>query len=124
MQLKQDAEFPRFSHRLLELIYPNFLAPVPAMLVAQVTPVTDANLLKGPILPRDTPLTGPASAVSKNRCEFRTGQALQLSPLSTLSADYFLNMSELGLSRQRQGAWPCRSARAPACASSCSCRPA
>jgi type VI secretion system protein ImpG len=98
VQLKQDAEFPRFSHRLLELIYPNFLAPVPSMLVAQVTPVPDANLLKGPIVARDTPLIGPASAVSKNRCEFRTGQPLQLSPLTTLSADYFLNMSELGLS--------------------------
>src|SRR5262252_4373118 len=24
IQLKQDAEFPRFSHRLLELIYPGF----------------------------------------------------------------------------------------------------
>lgn len=98
VQLKQDAEFPRFSHRLLELIYPNFLAPIPAMLVAQVTPVADANLLKGPVLPRETRLAGPASAVSGNRCEFRTGQALQLTPLTTLSAEYFLNMSELGLS--------------------------
>ena len=33
IQLKQDAEFPRFSHRLLELVYPNFLAPVPSMMV-------------------------------------------------------------------------------------------
>jgi type VI secretion system protein ImpG len=98
VQLKQDAEFPRFSHRLLELIYPNFLAPIPAMLVAQVNPVPDPNLLKGPVLPRDTPLTGPASAASKNPCEFRTGQPLQLSPLTTLSADYFLNMSELNVS--------------------------
>lgn len=98
VQLKQDAEFPRLSHRLLELVYPNFLAPIPAMLVAQVTPVPDANLLKGHVLPRDTALTGPPSAVSSNRCEFRTAQALQLTPLSTLSAEYFLNMADLGLS--------------------------
>jgi type VI secretion system protein ImpG len=98
VQLKQDAEFPRFSHRLLELIYPNFLAPVPAMLVAQITPVADANLLKGHVLARDTVLQGPPSAISPNRCEFRTGQAVQLTPLSTLSAEYFLNMSDLGLS--------------------------
>ena len=97
VQLKQDAEFPRFSHRLLELIYPNFLAPVPAMLVAQVVPVSDANLLKGPVLPRDTPLIGPPSTISKHQCEFRSGQPLQLTPLSTASADYFLNMSELGI---------------------------
>ena len=98
VQLKQDAEFPRFSHRLLELVYPNFLAPIPAMLVAQVNPVPDANLLKGPVLPRDTALTGPASAVSGTRCEFRTGQALQLTPLSTRSAEYVLNLSEFGVS--------------------------
>ena len=98
VQLKQDAEFPRFSHRLLELIYPNFLAPIPAMLVAQVTPVPDANLMKGHVLPRDTALIGPAGAVSRNRCEFRSAQTLTLTPLSTLSADYFLNMSDLGLS--------------------------
>src|SRR5580765_7629197 len=48
VQLKQDAEFPRFSHRLLELVYPNFLAPIPAMVVAQVTPAPDPNLLKAP----------------------------------------------------------------------------
>ncbi|MDP9901039.1 type VI secretion system baseplate subunit TssF [Variovorax ginsengisoli] len=97
VQLKQDAEFPRFSHRLLELIYPNFLAPVPAMLVAQITPVPDPNLLTGPVLARETPLIGPASAASKNRCEFRTGQPVQLSPLTTVSAEYFLNMSELNI---------------------------
>jgi len=98
VQLKQDAEFPRFSHRLLELIYPNFLAPIPAMLVAQVTPVPDANLLKGQLLPRDSVLLGPRSAVSETRCEFRTAQGVQLTPLSTISAEYFLNVSDLGLS--------------------------
>lgn len=98
VQLKQDAEFPRFSHRLLELIYPNFLAPIPAMLVAQVTLVPDANLLKSPTLPRDSVLLGPASPISKNRCEFRTAQTVQLTPLTTVSAEYFLNVSDLGLS--------------------------
>ena len=98
VQLKQDAEFPRLSHRLLELIYPNFLAPVPSMMVARVTPVADANLLKGPVVPRDTALFGPRSAVSDTRCEFRTGQALQLTPLSTVAAAYVLNVADLGLS--------------------------
>ena len=31
IQLKMDAEFPRFSQRLLDLIYPGYLAPTPAM---------------------------------------------------------------------------------------------
>ena len=98
VQLKQDAEFPRFSQRLLELVYPNFLAPTPAMMVAQITPVPDPNLLKGQVLPRDSSLQGPASNHSSTRCEFRTAQAVRLTPLSVLSADYFLNVSDLGLS--------------------------
>ena len=97
IQLKQDAEFPRLSHRLLELIYPNFLAPTPSMLVAQVQPVPSPNLLAGRVLPRDTALLAPAGAVSATRCEFRTAQALELTPLRTASADYLLHLSELNL---------------------------
>jgi type VI secretion system protein ImpG len=52
VQLKQDAEFPKLSHRLLEMLYPNLLAPVPSMMVARIDPLSnDPNLLKGPRVP-------------------------------------------------------------------------
>jgi type VI secretion system protein ImpG len=38
IQLKLDAEFPRFTERLLEIVYPNYLAPTPSMLMAQLQP--------------------------------------------------------------------------------------
>ena len=98
VQLKLDAEFPRLSHRLLELIYPGFLAPVPAMMVARVQPTPDANLLKGHVLPRGTSLQGPASAVTSTRCEFRSAQATTLTPVQTTGAELMLNLSELGVS--------------------------
>lgn len=98
VQLKQDAEFPRLSHRLLELVYPNLLAPIPSMLVAEVKPVPDANLLKAPIIARNSVLMGPRSAATATLCEFRSAHALQLTPLSTASADYFLDVFGLGLS--------------------------
>lgn len=97
VQLKQDAEFPRLSQRLLELTYPNFLAPIPSMLVAQVEPQPDANLLKGPVLARGTAVHAPAAGDTDTRCEFRTTQDLQLTPLRTESAEYFLNVGELKL---------------------------
>ena len=31
IQLKMDAEFPRFTERLLEIVYPNYLQPTPTM---------------------------------------------------------------------------------------------
>ena len=38
IQLKIDAEFPRFTQRRLEIVYPQFLAPTPAMLISRVNP--------------------------------------------------------------------------------------
>lgn len=99
VQLKQDAEFPRLSHRLLELIYPNLLAPLPSMLVAQVQPVrADPNLLRGLEVPRDTPLKSGAPSHTTTRCEFRTAQILQLTSLQPTVAEYVLNFADLGLS--------------------------
>lgn len=98
VQLKQDAEFPKLSHRLLEMLYPNLLAPVPSMVVAQIDPIrNDPNLLKCPRVARDTPLVASTPAHTRTRCEFRTRQELQLTPLSTESAEYFLNLADLQL---------------------------
>ena len=42
VQLKLDAEFPRFTQRMLEIVYPQFLAPTPAMVIVQsASPVPD-----------------------------------------------------------------------------------
>ncbi len=41
VQLKLDAEFPRFTQALLETVYPHYLAPTPSMLVAQCMPDTN-----------------------------------------------------------------------------------
>jgi type VI secretion system protein ImpG len=107
VQLKQDAEFPRFSQRLLELLYPNLLAPLPAMLVAQVTPVlADPNLMKAPSLPRGTRLFAAPPAHVSTRIEFRTAMPLQLTPLTVTSAEYFLNVTDLGLSTHAWAARP------------------
>lgn len=102
VQLKQDAEYPRLSHRLLELLYPNLLAPLPSMLVAQVDPVrTDPNLLKAPRIARDTQLLATPLAHTRTRCEFRTAQELQLTPFSVESAEYFRSLAELNISALR-----------------------
>src|SRR5260370_35156575 len=37
-QIKLDAEFPRFTQRLLEVVYPNYVAPTPSIAVAQLRP--------------------------------------------------------------------------------------
>ena len=59
LQYKLDSEFERFTRRMLEIVYPNYLSPVPSMLVARFDPeITDANLARGVLIPRGTVLRG------------------------------------------------------------------
>jgi type VI secretion system protein ImpG len=53
VQLKLEAEFPRFTHHLLEMVHPHFLSPTPAMAIAQFQPIlSDANLAEGFVIKR------------------------------------------------------------------------
>src|SRR5271166_6313709 len=38
VQLKLDAEFPRFTQSLLETVYPHYLCPTPSMAVVRLDP--------------------------------------------------------------------------------------
>src|SRR5262249_43408088 len=52
VQLKLDAELPRFTQSLIEIVYPHYLAPTPSMLVAQMKPeLSDSNLAPGVTVP-------------------------------------------------------------------------
>ena len=57
VQLKVDAEFPRFTQHLLEMVYPNYLSPVPSMAIVQLTPeLNDTSLQNGVVIPRGAQL--------------------------------------------------------------------
>src|SRR5215471_20485302 len=58
VQLKLEAEFPRFTQALLEIVYPHYLAPTPSMVIAQFTPdPNEPNLGGGVRVPRGATLT-------------------------------------------------------------------
>jgi type VI secretion system protein ImpG len=98
VQLKIDAEFPRFTQALLEIIYPHYLAPTPSMLVAQlkINP-DDPNLAAGPTIPRGSTLLGAPSGDDTTTCEFRTAQDVTLWPIEVVSANYFTFAPDLPL---------------------------
>lgn len=98
IQLKIDAEFPRFTQRLLEIVYPQFLAPTPSMLVAQLQPdLNDAALAKGLTVPRDSVLVSHAGKAGATQCEFRTGQAATMWPIELQQVEYFTHAADLPL---------------------------
>ncbi|MEJ5129014.1 type VI secretion system baseplate subunit TssF [Comamonas sp. MYb21] len=83
IQLKMDAEFPRFSQRLLELIYPHYLAPTPAMGIVRMHPGKADSGLTGPFLvPRHTLLRAPVSPGQVTACQFRTAHDVELLPIA------------------------------------------
>ena len=90
VQLKIDAEFPRFTQHLLEVVYPHYLSPLPSMAVAQFFPVlTEGALAEGFVLPRDTVLRSMLGKGERTACEYRTGQDAVFWPLELTEAKYF-----------------------------------
>jgi type VI secretion system protein ImpG len=104
VQLKLDAELPRFTQSLIEIVYPHYLAPTPAMLVAQLKPeLSDSNLAAGVTVPRGTSLQGLLGKDDLTACEFRTGHDVTLYPLELVSANYFSYAPDLPLSSLPMG---------------------
>jgi len=99
VQLKLDAELPRFTQSLIEIVYPHYLAPTPSMLVAQMRPeLSDSNLASGVTVPRGTALQGLLGKDDLTACEFRTAQDVTLWPLEVVAANYFSYAPDLPLS--------------------------
>lgn len=87
MRIKLDAEFPRFTQRLLEVIYPNYISPTPSMAVARLYPNTkEGDFSKGFLVPRHTQLYSRVPPGEVSACQFRSGQDVTLWPVEIAAA--------------------------------------
>lgn len=90
VQLKIDAEFPRFTQQLLEIVFPQYLAPMPSCMIVALEPnMAEPELAKGVRLPRGAALRGPLARGQDTACEFRTAHDVTLWPISISSARCF-----------------------------------
>ena len=90
VQVKMDAEFPRFIQSLLETVYPHYLCPTPSMAVVRFGPVLgEGSLTPGYPIPRGTTLRTPLARGQQTACEYRTAHALTLWPLRIVEANYY-----------------------------------
>lgn len=104
IQLKMDAEFPRFSQRLLDLVYPGYSAPTPAMGIARFEPSkSEGGSPDGHVLPRHSRLRGRLSAHEQTACEFRTAHDLTLWPIRLAQAHLTAAPPDLPVARFRWG---------------------
>jgi len=98
--LKLDAEYPRFTGHLLDIVYPHYLAPTPAMTVLAFEPeLNNERLAQGALLPRGSAVRACQSVGQGTVCEFRTAAALRLWPIEITSARYFTHAPDLPLAR-------------------------
>jgi type VI secretion system protein ImpG len=100
VQHKLEAEHPRLLAHLLESTYPNFLAPVPSMMVARLdVDVLDPNLSKGAMVPRGSVLRATVARGQDTHVEFRTAHALELWPIEIVSVRAFTQAGDIPLAR-------------------------
>jgi len=86
VHVKLDAEFPRFTHSLIETVYPHYLAPTPSMAVVQFQPdLSEDGLADGFPIARGAVLRGKGD---QTKCEYRTAHDVVLWPLRVTEAEY------------------------------------
>ncbi|MCZ2497596.1 type VI secretion system baseplate subunit TssF [Xylophilus sp. Kf1] len=87
VQIKLDAEFPRFTERLLEVLYPNYRCPTPSMAVAQLHLRADTgDAMACYTVPRDTAFVARQAPGEVTACQFRSSQPVDLWPIEIVDA--------------------------------------
>ena len=101
VQLKVDAEFPRFTQHLLDMIYPNYNEPTPSMTVVQLqADLSEGSLAEGFKVNRHTALRSQIGQGEQTTCEYRTAHQVELWPLEITEAEYLPSLgavSNLGV---------------------------
>lgn len=96
IQVKMDAEFPRFTQHLLEMVYPHYLAPTPSMAVVRFEPDLNGGVTEqGFLLSRHTELRSTFAYKGRAKCKFLTAKNVMLWPLKLTKAEY-LPLGEAG----------------------------
>src|SRR5262245_14145561 len=89
LQMRMDAEFPRFTQHLFEMVYPHYVCPTPSMAVVQMRPdLKEGALADGFVVPRGSSLRGISGKGETTACEFRTAHDVTLYPLELVEAHY------------------------------------
>jgi type VI secretion system protein ImpG len=95
-QLKIDAEFPRFTEHLLEMLCPHYLGPTPSMAVVQLKPDPQQGALNdGFVVPRGTSLGGNVRRGEATACEYRTAHDVALWPVELVSLSHVAYAGDL-----------------------------
>lgn len=106
VHLKIEEEYPKFCQHLLEIVYPDYLAPLPSMTVVQLQPdCGDKDLARGLVIEKGTSLESGLGPNMQTPCEYRTADNVTLFPITVVDADYMgtrAALANLGIKPGRQ----------------------
>lgn len=89
VQLKIDAEYPRFTQHLLEMVYPHYLAPMPSFMIVECRPnFAEPALADGIRLPAGAMIRSVVPRGEQTACMFRVAHEVRLWPLELTAARY------------------------------------
>lgn len=111
---KVEDEFPEFTHSVINMLWPNYLRPLPSMSIVAFNP--DKSLSKQQTISKGTQLD--SKAISGSQCHFRTCRDVEIYPLNcagvsvvhsreestlriTLRTDNDLSLNDFNLERLR-----------------------
>ncbi|MDB5511546.1 MAG: type secretion protein [Enterovirga sp.] len=97
VQLKLKHEFPEFTNNLLEQLAPNYLAPTPSAMLAQVrVPFGDAALREGRTIARGSYLDATYRERERRvACRYRLSSDVTLWPFDISGAEYYASPGPL-----------------------------
>jgi type VI secretion system protein ImpG len=97
VQLKIDAEYPRFTEGLMSILTPHLLAPTPSLAVVQFKPSTKQGVLtEGHRVARGTALKANLGRGEHTACEYRTSQDVELWPIEITRVSHAGHVGDLG----------------------------
>ncbi|HTT13071.1 MAG TPA: type VI secretion system baseplate subunit TssF [Burkholderiaceae bacterium] len=100
VQLKIEAEFPRFVQHLTEVTCPTLAAPLPSMAVVRLHPdPAEPKLAGGVAVARGSGLRSTHARGAETRCQFRTAHDVTLWPLEIAAVQYFSFAPDLPLTQ-------------------------
>lgn len=90
---KMDAEFPQFTQNLLEVLYPHYISPTPAIGIIDFDINSKkGDLVKGYTLPKGTVFRARTGG---KECRFSTGHEITFHPVEIEEAEISSSMSDL-----------------------------
>ena len=85
---KMDKEFPELTHGLTQLMWANYLQPIPSYTIIAFTP--EKSKVEKTIVPKNTQLNS-FSQRAQTECPFFTNYEVELHPIALKEINYFIN---------------------------------